>query len=127
MSGEHITRAMMTTDGKVLIEQPDGSYRLAESQTDWVRLDAMTEEEVEQLAAEDMAKLGIDPNWTDHAKVVSLRPKERVTVRLDPDILEWLKAQGKGYQTRLNAILRAYVESQKERHEAGPPVADGRK
>ena len=115
MSGEHITRALMTTDGKVLIEQPDGSYRATESQTDWARLDAMTEEEVEQLAAEDLAKLGVDPDWMDHAKVVSPRPKARVTVRLDPDILEWLKAQGKGYQTRINAILRAYVDSQKER------------
>jgi len=115
MSSEHITRAIMTTDGRVLIEQPDGSYRPAESQTDWVRLDAMTEEEVEQLATEDMAELGIDPDWMDRAKVVSSRPKERVTIRLDPDILEWLKAQGKGYQTRINAILRAYVESQKER------------
>src|SRR6266508_1215246 len=115
MSSEHITRAIMTTDGRVLIEQPDGSYRSAESQTDWVRLDAMTAEEVERLATEDMAGLGIDPDWMDHAKVVSPRPKERVTVRLDPDILEWLKAQGKGYQTRINAILRAYVESQKER------------
>jgi uncharacterized protein (DUF4415 family) len=115
MSGELITRATMTTDGKVLIEQPDGSYRPAESQTHWARLDAMTEEEVERLAAEDMAELGIDPDWMDHAKVVSPRPKERVTVRLDPDILEWLKAQGKGYQTRINAILRAYVELQKER------------
>jgi uncharacterized protein (DUF4415 family) len=115
MNGEDITRAIMTTDAKVLIEQPDGSYRLAESQTDWARLDAMTEEEVERLTAEDMAEFGIDPDWMDHAKVVSPRPKERVTVRLDPDILEWLKAQGKGYQTRINAILRAYVESQKKR------------
>jgi uncharacterized protein (DUF4415 family) len=115
MSGEHITRAIMTTDGKVLIEQPDGSYRPAESQTDWARLDAMTEEEVERLAAEDMAELGIDPDWMDRTQVVSPRPKERVTVRLDPDILEWLKAQGKGYQTRINSILRAYVESQKKR------------
>jgi uncharacterized protein (DUF4415 family) len=115
MSGKHITRAIMTTDGKVLIEQPDGSYRPAESQTDWARLDAMTEEEVERLAAEDMAELGIDPDWMDRAQVVSPRPKERVTVRLDPDILEWLKAQGKGYQTRINSILRAYVESQKKR------------
>jgi uncharacterized protein (DUF4415 family) len=115
MSGEHIARALMTTNGKVLIEQPDGSYRAAESQTDWARLDAMTEEEVEQLAVEDLAELGVDPNWMDHAKVVSPRPKARVTVRLDLDILEWLKAQGKGYQTRINAILRAYVDSQKER------------
>lgn len=115
MTGENITKAIMTTDGKVLIEQPDGTYRPAESQTDWTQLAAMTEDEVERLAAEDMAEIGIDPDWVQRAKVTSPRPKERVTIRLDPDILDWLKAQGKGYQTRINAILRAYVESQKAR------------
>src|SRR2546426_4355789 len=86
MSGAHITKAITTTDGRVLIEQPDGTYRLAESQTDWARLDAMTEEEVERLAAEDVAELGIDPDWMEHATVRFPRPKERVTVRLDPDV-----------------------------------------
>ena len=48
MSGAPITKALTTTDGRVLIEQPDGTYRPAESQTDWTRLDAMTGEEVER-------------------------------------------------------------------------------
>ena len=113
MSGAPITKALTTTDGRVLIEQPGGTYRPVESQTDWARLDAMTEEEVERLAAEDMAELGIDPDWTVHAPVVFPRHKERVTVRLDPEVLDWLKAQGRGYQTRINAILRAYYEAQK--------------
>jgi uncharacterized protein (DUF4415 family) len=115
MSNENFTRAITTVDGMVLIEQPDGSYRPAESETDWARLDTMTEEEVEQQAAEDMADLGIDPDWMEHAEVITPRTKDRVTVRLDHDILEWLKAQGRGYQTRINAILRAYVESQRAR------------
>ena len=37
--------------------------------------------------------------------------KTRVTVRIDHDVLEWLKSQGPGYQTRLNAILRTYMEA----------------
>src|SRR5215467_12072925 len=60
-----ITKAITTTDGRVLIEQPDGTYRPAESQTDWARLDAMTEEEVERRAAEDMAELDIDSDWME--------------------------------------------------------------
>ena len=115
MSSENITRVITTIDGKVLIAQPDGSYRPAESQTDWARLEAMTEEEIERQAVEDMAELGIDPDWMEHAEVITPRTKDRVTVRLDHDILEWLKAQGRGYQTRINAILRAYVESQRQR------------
>ena len=50
-TGENLTRAIVTTDGRVLIELPDGTYRLAESQTDWARQDAMSEAEVERLAA----------------------------------------------------------------------------
>jgi uncharacterized protein (DUF4415 family) len=115
MSNENIIRAITTVDGTVLIAQPDGSYRPTEGQTDWARLDAMTEEEIEQQAVEDMAELGIDPDWMEHAEVVAPRTKDRVTVRLDHDIVEWLKAQGRGYQTRINAILRAYVESQRAR------------
>ena len=116
MNNENITRAITTTDGTVLIAQPDGTYRRAESQTDWARIEAVTEEEVERLAAEEQAELGIDPDWMEQATLVYPRPKERVTVRLDPEILEWLKAQGRGYQTRINAILRAYVEVQKHQH-----------
>jgi len=36
--------------------------------------------------------------------------KEAVTVRLDADVVHWLKREGKGYQTRLNAILRREME-----------------
>jgi uncharacterized protein (DUF4415 family) len=115
MTSKNITRAIATTDGRVLIEQPDGTYRLAESQTDWARLEAMSEAEVERLAAEDMAELGIAPDWTEHTRVIFPRAKERVTVRLDHDIVDWLKAQGRGYQTLINAVLRAYVEAQKAR------------
>ena len=86
MSGAHITKAITTTDGRVLIEQPDGTYRPAESQTDWGRLEAMTEEEVERLAAEDMAELDMDPDWMEQAMVRFPRPKERVTIRVDPEI-----------------------------------------
>ena len=125
MSGAYITKAITTTDGRVLIEQPDGTYRAAESQTDWARLAAMTEEEVERLAAEDMAELGIDPDWMEHATVRFPRPKERVTVRLDPDVLDWLKAQGRGYQTRINAILRAYYEAQKTKSRGASPTPRG--
>ena len=115
MTEAKIVRALTTTDGRTLIEQPDGTYREAKGATDWAALDAMTETDIEQQAVEDMAENGIDPHWMDHATVIVPHTKERVTVRLDHDIVDWLKAQGRGYQTRMNAILRAYVETQKER------------
>jgi uncharacterized protein (DUF4415 family) len=47
-----------------------------------------------------------------------LKPKDRkvqLTVRVDRDVLDWYRAQGRGYQTQINALLRAYMEA----YEAG--------
>jgi len=38
--------------------------------------------------------------------------KKPLTIRLDADVLDWLKSKGKGYQTRLNSLLRAAMEKQ---------------
>ncbi|BAN25471.1 putative uncharacterized protein [Caballeronia insecticola] len=43
-------------------------------------------------------------------------PKQAVTMRLDADVLEWFRQQGKGYQTRINRLLRAYMLTQQRRH-----------
>ena len=45
--------------------------------------------------------------------------KKQLTIRLDEDVLEWIKAQGKGYQNRINYILRAAMDSQ-QRHNQSP-------
>jgi uncharacterized protein (DUF4415 family) len=83
--------------------------------TDWARLDAMTEEEIERNAAEDPD----NPPWTEEewarARVVWPQGKALVTLRLDRDIIAWFKVRGRGYQTRINAVLRAFVEAQKPR------------
>jgi uncharacterized protein (DUF4415 family) len=54
------------------------------------------------------------PAWTPEmirsAKLVMPEPKQAVSIRLDRDLLDWLKHQGRGYQTRINAILRVYAE-----------------
>ncbi|MGA7539790.1 MAG: BrnA antitoxin family protein [Steroidobacteraceae bacterium] len=38
-------------------------------------------------------------------------PKASVSLRIDADVLEWFKSQGTGYQTRINAVLRAYRDA----------------
>jgi len=83
--------------------------------TDWARVNAMTEEEIERNAAEDPD----NPPWTEEewarARVVFPQGKEPVTLRLDKDILHWFKQRGRGYQTRINAVLRAFVGAQKQK------------
>ena len=51
------------------------------------------------------------PEFWAKAKTLMPTPKKAVYVRLDRDVLEWLKAEGKGYQTCMNAMLRALMES----------------
>jgi uncharacterized protein (DUF4415 family) len=48
--------------------------------------------------------------------------KQQLTIRLDTDVLEWLKAHGRGYQTRINRILRAAMESQPPRRSRSTPA-----
>jgi uncharacterized protein (DUF4415 family) len=53
-----------------------------------------------------------DFDWTN--AVVGLpAPKQQLTVRLDSDVVKWFKAQGRGYQTRMNAVLRRFMDAQK--------------
>jgi uncharacterized protein (DUF4415 family) len=47
-----------------------------------------------------------------NAKLVEPSPKEQITMCIDADVLEWFKARGKGYKTRMNAVLKAFVLSQ---------------
>jgi uncharacterized protein (DUF4415 family) len=79
-------------------------------ETDWERLDNMTDEEIDlsdcpEITPERFAKavvrqgLPMDKN------------KTQVTLRIDHDVLEWFKSQGKGYQTQINRLLRAYMEA----------------
>jgi uncharacterized protein (DUF4415 family) len=85
-----------------------------ESKTDWARVDAMTDEEIE-------AQMRDDPDWSDfmdidwsNATIVYPVEKQAVSIRLDSDVLDFFKKQGKGYQTRINAVLRSYVQEMKK-------------
>jgi uncharacterized protein (DUF4415 family) len=77
------------------------------SETDWKRIDAMRDEEID---TSDIPEL--DASFFKRAKVRMPGPKDQVTIRLDHDVLEWFRGQGKGYQSRINAVLRAFKEAQ---------------
>jgi uncharacterized protein (DUF4415 family) len=78
-----------------------------EDQTDWARVRAMPQEEVERLADEEDGPL---PEGWEKTIVLGIpEPKQGVHIRLDADVLRWFKAQGPGYQTRINAVLRAFM------------------
>src|SRR6266852_4176033 len=78
--------------------------------TDWAKVDALTEEELEASIAADPDDVHEELDWSKAIK--GLPPmKKHINIRIDSDVLDWFKATGKGYQTRINNVLRAYVES----------------
>ncbi len=89
---------------------------LEKDRTDWKRVHAQTDEDIAAAIRDDPDTFEIEPGWFENALVLRPAvPKERITVRLDADMLDWFRAQGKGYQTRINAVLRAYYESRKKK------------
>lgn len=77
------------------------------SQTDFARLDKMKDEDIDYSDAPE-----ITPEMFAKAVVrrgLKPRTKKQVTLRMDSDVLEWFKKQGSGYQTKINLLLRAYM------------------
>ena len=112
MSDADVTVAVLTSDGKILRKNPDGSYTPVEDRTDWARLESMSDEEITGIAKADPD----NPLWTaqDWRKAEIVRaqpPKKAIHMNVDQDVLDWFKRQGRGYQTRINAVLRSYYEA----------------
>jgi len=80
------------------------------SQTDWERLETMEDQDIDvsdipELTPEMFAKTVVKRGLKDKEN------KTQLTIRVDRDVLAWFKAQGRGYQTRINSLLRAYMEA----------------
>jgi uncharacterized protein (DUF4415 family) len=88
------------------------------SEADWAKVDAMTREEVELQAEADDGPL--PEGWEDTVVLGIPGPKRGVYLRLDPDVLDWFKAHGPGYQTRINAVPRAFVGARRRAEHARP-------
>jgi len=80
--------------------------------SDLARIDALKDEDIDYAEIPDLSALGKE--FWDKAVVKRAEPKAQVTIRLDREVLDWFKSQGKGYQSRINAILRAYKEARSQ-------------
>jgi uncharacterized protein (DUF4415 family) len=75
----------------------------------------LTADELRKLRDEDIDFSDIpelDEQWFKKAVVVHADSKTQLTLRLDPEVVLWFRSQGPGYQTRMNAVLRAYYDAQ---------------
>jgi uncharacterized protein (DUF4415 family) len=85
--------------------------RRTPSKMDWDRIDATTDEEIERQSREDNEDLGlIETDWSN-AVFVPAPQKNAISIRLDADVLSFFRSQGPGYQSRINQVLRHYMES----------------
>ena len=87
------------------VEEPNVKRARGGTQSDWKRADARP---VPDGSDPDDA---IEPTDWATTELPLRRPKVHASLRLDADMLDWFKAQGRGYQTKINAILRSYYQS----------------
>ena len=82
------------------------------SATDWKRVDAMKDKDIDktdlpevspEMFARGLVRRGLKP----------AERKKQLTIRVDGDVLDWYKRQGQGYQTKINSLLRAYMDAHK--------------
>ena len=87
--------------------------------SDLARIDRMKDADIDYS---DIPEL--DDEFFKNAKIVNWPPaKAQLTIRLDADVLAWLKSNGRGYQTRINRILRVAMESQPKPKQRRTPTA----
>jgi uncharacterized protein (DUF4415 family) len=82
------------------------------SRTNWKRVDALKDSDIDlsdipevspEMFARAIVRRGLKP----------VSRKAQLTLRVDSDVLDWFRRQGQGYQTKINALLRAYMEAHK--------------
>ncbi len=88
--------------------------RRADSGTDLKKVDAMTDAKLKLAIEEDEDERDLHSDWT-RAKLVLPEPKQSVHLRLEQEIIDFFKAQGKGHISRMQAALRAYVTAHRQR------------
>jgi uncharacterized protein (DUF4415 family) len=90
----------------------NGKTTRRRSRTDWKRVDALQDSDID---FSDSPELG--PDFFKNA-IIWPGPKKQITLRVDPDVLTFFRKHGRGYQTTINAVLRKYMEAQKEHQRA---------
>jgi uncharacterized protein (DUF4415 family) len=105
MPGKRRTGRKLTTKRSTLKNR-------RKSERAWKRLASLTDASIRRAVQSDPDAAPIlDAAWFSKATIQLPEPKKAVSIRLDRDVMDWFRRQGKGYQTRINAVLRAYVDA----------------
>jgi uncharacterized protein (DUF4415 family) len=77
--------------------------------TDWARVDKLTDEDIAKAVANDPDAAPLDIDWSEAVLLIPAK-KKAISIRIDEDVLDFFKKKGDGYQRRINAVLRAYMQ-----------------
>ncbi len=92
-------------------EELDEMQRRGETYTDWAKVDALTEEELE--ASIDFEEEG-EIDWSTARSGIP-GSQQKFTLSLDQEVIDWFTAQGIGYRAKMNAVLRDYVDAHRRK------------
>jgi uncharacterized protein (DUF4415 family) len=92
------------------MKKKNTSHKSQTDRTDWNRVDKLRDKDIDfsdnpEVTAEMFAKAVLRKGLKPAVR------KTQVTLRIDEDVLTWFKKQGKGYQTRINSLLKAYKDA----------------
>jgi uncharacterized protein (DUF4415 family) len=90
--------------------------------TDWAKVDALTDTEIEAAVRSDPDAAPLNFDWSDAVLVIPPK-KKAISIRVDEDVLDYFKKQGSGYQRRINAVLRSFMNQTRK----GEKSAKGKK
>jgi uncharacterized protein (DUF4415 family) len=85
-----------------------------EDRTNWNKIDAVTGTKLDESIRADVDDIRAEPDWTKSIDGIPA-PKEHINIRIDHDVLQWFRSNGKGYQTLMNNVLRAFVQTRQLR------------
>lgn len=97
-----------------IIRRSLATPRKPKTATEWSQFDALTDADIEVAVNSDPDAASLaDEAWFEAARVVVPNTKQAVSIRLDRDVLEWFRTNSDRYQTKINNVLRAYMEHEK--------------
>jgi uncharacterized protein (DUF4415 family) len=83
--------------------------------TDWAKVAELTDEEIEAAMAKDPAWADYDDAHWSEAVLVMPPKKKAISIRVDEDVLDFFRQEGVGYQRRINAVLRSYMQQRRKK------------
>ena len=102
----------MTKEENITIVSRDDRRR---GRTNWAKLDKLTDAEIEAAMAKDPAWADFDDaDWSEAVLVIPPK-KKAISIRVDEDVLDFFKREGAGYQRRINAVLRSYMQQRRKK------------